>query len=129
MQPPNLSFDPSGAFATVPSRGGSTPPVTDPLPKNPPVSNQIELEGLDELPIRVRQANLAAQLREPTIPAQASRFVAAPEMPADPAASHAPAGEPSPEAARNTMAALQRGWERGRSVAEQMPDQPDGEWQ
>jgi hypothetical protein len=91
------------------------------------VSNQTELEGLDELPIRVRQANLAPQLREPTIPAQASRFVAAPEMPADPAASHAPAGEPSPEAARNTMAALQRGWERGRSVAEQMPDEPDGE--
>jgi hypothetical protein len=127
MQPPNLSFDPSGAFATVPSRGGSTPPVSDPLPKNPPVSNQIELEGLDELPIRVRQANLAAQLREPTIPAQASRFVAAPEMPADPAASGAPAREASPEAARSTMAALQRGWERGRSVAEQMPDQPDGE--
>jgi anti-sigma regulatory factor (Ser/Thr protein kinase) len=129
MQPPNLSFDPSDVFATVPSRDASAPHISDPLPKNSPVSNQTELEGLDELPIRVRQANLAPQLREPTIPAQASRFVAAPEMPADPAASHAPAGEPSPEAARNTMAALQRGWERGRSVAEQMPDEPDGEQQ
>jgi anti-sigma regulatory factor (Ser/Thr protein kinase) len=129
MQPPNLAFDPSDVFATAPGRDAGAPHFTDPLPKNSPVSNQTELEGLDELPIRVRQANLAPQLREPTIPAQASRFVAAPEMPADPAASHAPAGEPSPEAARNTMAALQRGWERGRSVAEQMPDEPDGEQQ
>ncbi|HEY3903122.1 MAG TPA: nitrate- and nitrite sensing domain-containing protein [Streptosporangiaceae bacterium] len=127
MQPPNLSFDPGDVFATAPSRDASNPHVIDPLPKNSPLSNQTELEGLDELPIRVRQANLAHQLREPTIPAQASRFVAAPEMPADPAASGAPAREASPEAARSTMAALQRGWERGRSVAEQMPDQPDGE--
>jgi hypothetical protein len=126
-QPPNLSFDPSDVFAIRPSQDAGGPHVTAPLPKNSPVSNQTELEGLDELPIRVRQANLAPQLREPTIPAQASRFVAAPEMHADPATSHAPAGEPSPEAARNTMAALQRGWERGRSVAEQMSDEPDGE--
>jgi hypothetical protein len=90
------------------------------------VSNQTQLEGLDELPIRVRQANLAPQLRDQTIPAQASRFIAAPEMSADPALAQAPAGEPSPEAARNTMAAFQRGWERGRSVAEQMSDEPDG---
>jgi anti-sigma regulatory factor (Ser/Thr protein kinase) len=128
-QPPNLSFDPSEVFGLRPSTDAGGPHVTDPLPKNTPVSNQTELEGLDELPIRVRQANLAPQLREPTIPAQASRYVAAPQMHAGPAPSHAPAGEPSPEAARNTMAALQRGWERGRSVAEQMPDEPDGEQQ
>jgi len=97
------------------------------------VSDQAELEGLDELPIRVRQANLAPQLREPNTPTppftpeQASRYVAAPEMSASPANSHAPAGEPSPEAARSTMAALQRGWERGRSMAEQMSDEADGE--
>jgi signal transduction histidine kinase len=52
------------------------------------------------LPVRVRQASLAPQLR---------------------ASDGAPAGAPrngpgarSPEAARNTVAALQRGWERGR---------------
>ncbi len=146
-QPPNLSFDPAadgpgsvfGPGAGINSFDGFSPQVTNPLAmypllaNNSPVSNQSELEGLDELPVRVRQANLAPQLRETTTPTspftpeQASRYVAAPEMPASPAISHAPAGEPSPEAARSTMAALQRGWERGRSVAEQMSDKPDGE--
>jgi len=53
------------------------------------------------LPVRVRQASLAPQLREARKPEDSP-----------------PAREPrqaSPEAARNTMAALQRGWELGRS--------------
>jgi anti-sigma regulatory factor (Ser/Thr protein kinase) len=131
--PPNLSFDPSEAFAIRPANTDSLGSVFDPMDRDPSASDQTGLDGLDELPIRVRQANLAPQLREPTTPAQpfnpeqASRYVAAPEMSASPAVPHAPAGEPSPEAARSTMAALQRGWERGRSVAEQMSDQPDGE--
>jgi signal transduction histidine kinase len=60
-----------------------------------------ELEGL---PVRVRQANLAPQLRQPTAPVQ-------------PAADEPAA--PSPEAARSTMAAIQLGWQRGRSLAGQ----------
>jgi signal transduction histidine kinase len=81
-------------------------------------TNDLDADGLDArvtttelgalgdlgelgLPIRVRQASLAPQLRD-------SRK----------AESSLPAREPrpaSPEAARNTMAALQRGWELGRS--------------
>jgi hypothetical protein len=50
------------------------------------------------LPVRVRQASLAPQLRNPATPA-------APQ----------PREEPTPETARNTAAALQRGWQLGRS--------------
>ena len=63
-----------------------------------------ELEGL---PVRVRQANLAPQLKKATPPVQ-------------PGADEPTA--PAPEAARNTMAAVQLGWQRGRSVAE--PTEP-----
>jgi signal transduction histidine kinase len=55
------------------------------------------------LPIRIRQASLAPQLRDSGAPA--------------PNGNGAPPPPLSPEAARNTMAALQRGWERGRSAA------------
>jgi signal transduction histidine kinase len=62
-----------------------------------------------ELPIRVRQASLAPQLRDTRKSADR------------------PAPEPrqaSPEAARNTMAALQRGWELGRSSDPDLPPDP-----
>jgi len=55
------------------------------------------------LPVRVRQASLAPQLRE-----------------SGPGAADADDGvpsAPSPEAARGTMTALQRGWERGRYIS------------
>jgi len=52
----------------------------------------------DDLPVRVRQANLAPQLRD-------SSTTPAADQP-----------ETSPESARNTVAAMQRGWERGRAV-------------
>jgi signal transduction histidine kinase len=56
------------------------------------------------LPRRVRQANLAPQLRESTLDEPST----------------APATEgftaPTPEQTRSTMAAIQHGWERGRSV-------------
>ncbi|MGN6676916.1 MAG: hypothetical protein ACTHKL_03950, partial [Streptosporangiaceae bacterium] len=58
-----------------------------------------ELEGL---PVRVRQANLAPQLQKATSPEES--------VADEPAA-------PSPEAARNTMAAIQLGWQRGRRSA------------
>jgi hypothetical protein len=68
-----------------------------------PDTSLLELEGL---PVRVRQANLAPQLRQqPAVP---------------------PAG-PSPEAARSTMAALQLGWQRGRSVTEPTEDEHPAE--
>jgi signal transduction histidine kinase len=52
------------------------------------------------LPRRVRQASLAPQLRD---------------APADDRPLPSEPRQATPEAARNTMAALQRGWERGRS--------------
>jgi signal transduction histidine kinase len=55
-----------------------------------------------DLPRRIRQASLAPQLRSGGLPAAA---------PAEPSQSD----DPSPEAARSTMTALQRGWERGRT--------------
>ena len=54
------------------------------------------------LPRRIRQASLAPQLRTGGI-----------QTPSD--GETGPSDEPSPEAARSTMSALQRGWERGRS--------------
>lgn len=63
--------------------------------------------GADELPRRVRQANLAPQLRqEPPAPGEATDYV--------PPDSNAPA---TPERARATMAAFQKGWTRGRAGA------------
>jgi hypothetical protein len=54
------------------------------------------------LPVRVRQASLAPQLREDgSLPGGAADGTA---------------GVPSPEAVRSTMTALQRGWERGRNI-------------
>ena len=55
------------------------------------------------LPVRVRQASLAPQLRKGgTLPEGAAE--------SDP-------GAPSPEVVRRTMTALQRGWERGRNIS------------
>ena len=51
------------------------------------------------LPVRVRQASLAPQLRDGGA------------RPGDPGTS------PSPEVVRSTMTALQRGWERGRNIS------------
>jgi hypothetical protein len=82
---------------------------------------------LDGLPVRVRQASLAPQLRESAAQAHAQQFVPAPQMPGEPAAEQAQPGDPSPDAARSFMSALQRGWERGRSMADQLTDEPDGE--
>ena len=65
-------------------------------------TDQIDLDGL---PMRVRQASLAPQLFQQPAAASAEPHVAA----------AARSAEPSPEAARSTFAALQRGWERGRS--------------
>jgi hypothetical protein len=76
--------------------------ATDPGEAPPPGSRF----GLTEngLPQRIRQQNLAPQLRAPTAPPPA------------------PTATPrSPETARNVMSAFQRGWRRG--LADGEPDQ------
>jgi len=93
---------------------------TDSFGPVPSETSPVELEGL---PVRVRQANLAPQLREQKSTPLPQQYVAAPDMPAEQSAG----AETSPEAARSFMSALQRGWERGRSMAEQMTDEPDDE--
>jgi hypothetical protein len=81
---------PPGPEAEPPAGDGDTGPVTADPPRT-----------VMGLPVRIRQASLAPQLRD-----------------ADPVAADGAdqvPSAPSPEAARNTMTALQRGWERGRS--------------
>ena len=92
------------AGLTPPDSGlaGITPPELG-LAGAAPADAEPDAE-VDGLPVRVRQANLAPQLRQ--------QNTAAPGDTADVSAG------PSPEAARNTMAALQLGWQRGRSVTE-----------
>ena len=86
-----------------------------------PVPSEPSPADLDGLPVRVRQASLAPQLRDPTATQPTEQYAAAPEMPGGQPVT---AG-PSPEAARSFMSALQRGWERGRSAAEDLTDEPD----
>jgi signal transduction histidine kinase len=69
---------------------------------------------LKGLPRRVRQANLAPQLRDNP---PGRRTAAAP--------SASPAGGPTPAEIRQTMSALQRGWQEGRSQQMTAPAQGD----
>jgi hypothetical protein len=90
--------DDSGWFARPSSSGAeAAEPVQADYPADPPNGG---------LPVRVRQASLAPQLRDH----EAVHGGAAFEAPA------------SADAARSTMSALQRGWERGRTA----PDGPSG---
>jgi signal transduction histidine kinase len=68
--------------------------------QDPPVdTNELARLGL---PVRVRQASLAPQLRDRAPGTDGADTVAS---------------APSPEAARSIMTALQRGWERGRYIS------------
>jgi signal transduction histidine kinase len=69
-------------------------------------ASTADLGELD-LPRRVRQASLAPQLRDSSRAGQA---------PDDPAADPDITSDRSPEDARATIAAIQQGWQRGRSV-------------
>jgi signal transduction histidine kinase len=73
------------------------------------------------LPVRVRQASLAPQLREGDASGETPETAAGPggRPPGTPADSTA-----SAEAVRSTMSAMQRGWELGRSVAADSPAGP-----
>jgi signal transduction histidine kinase len=115
--PPSVSADDSGWWARPAAAGGRTPEsiqaghaigsATELVPdfEGDPAREGSETDGL---PVRVRQANLAPQLRD----------------------GNGTAGEPldattaSADAARSTMSAMQRGWERGRSDAGQLSDEP-----
>jgi signal transduction histidine kinase len=69
------------------------------------------------LPRRVRQASLAPQLRDsPPRAAPAADLGILSEPAPDQPPSEQPAPERTPEETRATMSAIQRGWERGRSV-------------
>ena len=88
----------SGVFSTF---GEDLPARPDGLgPQDPPVDPD-ELARLG-LPVRVRQASLAPQLRDRAPGTDGGDRTAS---------------APSPEAARSIMTALQRGWERGRYIS------------
>jgi signal transduction histidine kinase len=92
-------------------RSAAAPPAPPATERTPRVS-AAELSELG-LPLRVRQASLAPQLRtsEP----------ATPPAPADPGDAAS-----SPESVRSTMSALQRGWRLGRAEADGTGTGPAG---
>jgi hypothetical protein len=102
----------AGGSAAGPAPADDEPAPASVAPAYEPPENGVastpDLLEVDGLPIRVPQANLAPQLRDLAVPAAAG--------------GDEPSAGPSPEAARNTMAALQLGWQRGRSVAEAAAD-------
>jgi signal transduction histidine kinase len=118
---PRPAASPSGSFfAFGTGNGNDGPPEPPPAapraprapraPAGPPASSEgpqpgISAAELNEmgLPVRVRQASMAPQLRDGS------------SRPAD--ADESVPSAPSPEAARSTMTALQRGWERGRYIS------------
>jgi signal transduction histidine kinase len=102
---------PGGNGADWPSQVPWTQPVLTGADLAEPATDGGDPDSRDDapdpadlgLPVRVRQASLAPQLRD---------------------AKRQEDGEPpqaSPDAARNTMAALQRGWQLGRSVSDEPP--------
>jgi signal transduction histidine kinase len=122
---PVTSWDGNGVGAAAESSNGGNglagygddvgwPPAADPFGEDSPASPDPDQDGedfadADLLPRRVRQANLAPQLRENTLygrPAANGNPATAPETAAD----------RSPEEARSTITAIQQGWERGRSL-------------
>ena len=99
----------NGASGTSPTR--VVPPE---LPASPSTATVRSADG-DDLPRRVRQANLAPQLRKDK--AQPS----SPSAPVGPS----PVPEPSPMSLseiRTTMSAMQRGWQQARAEAAQQSD-------
>jgi signal transduction histidine kinase len=98
-------------FTPLHTNGGNGPGGASPATAGETAGASLE-EGL---PRRVRQASLAPQLRQsPGRPAPSADLgVLAEPPPTDWSASER---ERSPEETRVTMSAIQRGWERGRSV-------------
>ena len=99
-----------------PRRGATGPAASSrPPPKRPTAEATAEADLDDGLPRRVRQASLAPQLREtPARPGPSADLGVLAEPP--PTDWSAAERERSPEETRVTLSAIQRGWERGRSV-------------
>jgi len=109
-------FTPRPRRATAPSPSGSFMLGSNTPPRLPDRSDIVdarvsttELTAMG-LPVRVRQASLAPQLRDGG--ARSGNADAGP-------------GAPSPEEVRSTMTALQRGWERGRNVSGRATPPPE----
>jgi signal transduction histidine kinase len=101
---------PTTVPGTVFTLGGGEPPAAADGPEADSRVSTADLTALG-LPVRVRQASLAPQLRD-TGPNGADADESTPSA-------------PSPEIARSTMTALQRGWERGRYVTGTVTPPPD----
>jgi signal transduction histidine kinase len=70
---------------------------------------EADLDEIGSLPRRVRQASLAPQLRE-------TGYAAMPRADATAGTAADELSERSPDEARSTITAIQRGWQRGRSL-------------
>jgi signal transduction histidine kinase len=100
-------------FTPLQPDGGNGPGSAIPATAEETAGAGADLE--DGLPRRVRQASLAPQLREtPSRPGPSADLGVLAEPP--PTGWSEPERERSPEETRVTMSAIQRGWERGRSV-------------
>jgi signal transduction histidine kinase len=100
-------------FTPLPPDGGNGPGSAIPATAEETAGAGADLE--DGLPRRVRQASLAPQLREtPSRPGPSADLGVLAEPPLTDWSE--PERERSPEETRVTMSAIQRGWERGRSV-------------
>ena len=123
----------TGPVPAMPGSAGSAAPGGAPGSGGPdgPGTNG-DIKGL---PRRVRQANLAPQLRDDPPPRRTTLASSGPPgfaRSSSPAGSSGPAGPgpsgPSPAEIRQTMSALQRVWQEGRSrrLAEQAAGEPAG---
>jgi signal transduction histidine kinase len=101
---------PTTVPGTVFTLGGGEPPTAADGPEGDSRVTTADLTAMG-LPVRVRQASLAPQLRDGG-PQGADADERAPSA-------------PSPEVARSTMTALQRGWERGRYITGTVTPPPD----
>lgn len=81
-------------------------PDAGPVAPSPAENAATDPDGKPRLPRRVKQANLAPQLRA--------------DPDAEPTLTEHPTGDRSPEELRTKLSSLQRGWVRGRSDAEQI---------
>jgi len=100
------------------SLGGGNGPSTV-IPATAEETAGTDLLDESGLPRRVRQASLAPQLRDsPARPGPSADLgiLSEPAPASDLSPSGAAAAERTPEETRATMSAIQRGWERGRSV-------------
>jgi anti-sigma regulatory factor (Ser/Thr protein kinase) len=105
---------PPAEFSPRRPGGGNGPASVVPATAEETAETDLDESGL---PQRVRQASLAPQLREgPARPAPSADLGILSEPSPSERSSERSSPERSPEETRVTMSAIQRGWERGRSV-------------